>query len=50
MLGGCNFRLLLLLPLFFVSRALHEGGVAGVVEWLALWSGAFSLWSAWDWR
>ena len=50
MLGGGNFRLLLLPPLFFVSWALHEGGVAGVVEGLALWSGAFPLWSAWDER
>ena len=39
-----------LFPLFFVSWALHEGGVAGVVEGLALWSGAFPLWSAWDER
>ena len=32
------------------SWALHEGGVAGVVEGLALRSGAFPLWSASDWR
>ena len=35
---------------FLNSWALHEGGVAGVVEGLALRSGAFPLWSAWDER